>query len=390
MYIVFVTAFFTDRTENPLSGMPGYIFKIGKYLQQRGHQVEITAGSDYEKTWFYKGIKVYNCETYGISDGNFVDVSMKILRRELNFQRKLKELNKRQKIDVVQYAGWAGVGLLHSLKCPGILRLSTYSCVQYKQSEIFNNVKCYSFWERMSGRHADGILSPSKSLGEKFGQDIQKKVVIMETPYDISVMEDETLYKNRLDGKKYILFFGQTSIDKGFAVIEDMMEELLATYRELFFVVAGWNSPQNGKNAISILKKKLGRYSERFIYLGPINQSILFPVIRHAKCVLIPSLIDNFPNACLEAMYLEQIVIGTYGTSLEQLIEDKVNGYLVRPGSRNELLDAAKQACSMNEETRRIMIENGKKALKRFTPKYAVRKLEKYYEWIIAHYEEGT
>lgn len=384
MNIVFVTAFFAEDEKKPIAGMPGYIYKAVKYLRKIGHRVEIVAGADYEKTWIYRCITVHNCEVPRVLEGNFIDISRKILQRELSFQRKLRELNKTQKIDIVQYAGWSGVGFLHSLKCPGILRLSTYSCIQYKDSEIFTNVKCYSFWERMAGRHADGILCPSKVLGYQFSKDIHKKVVIMETPYDNSVVEDESLYNSKLKGKKYFLFYGQTSIDKGFEVIEDMMVDLLHSERDLFFVVAGWNSPQGRGNAVSILKKKLGKDADRFIYLGPVAQSLLFPIIRRAKCVLIPSLIDNLPNSCLEAMYLEQIVIGTYNTSLEQLIEDEVNGYLVIPGDKEDLLKAAKRVCSLSEEERRCMVENSRKILKYYEPKYAIGKLEKYYQWVIA------
>lgn len=385
MYIVFVTAFFAENEKEPIAGMPGYIYKMVRFLKQRGHQAEIVAGAGYSREWKYKGITVYNCGTAQELEGSTLAVSMKILQREIAFQRKLKELDKIRKIDIVQYAGWSGVGCLHSLTCPGILRISTYSRIQYKESEIFKKVECYSFWERMAGRHADGILSPSRVLGNQLGKDIHKKVVLMETPYDNSVIEDDRLYQERLDGKSYFLFYGQTSIDKGFEVIQDVMPELLALYENLHFVVAGWNSPQSGKDAIGILRRKLGRYAERFIYLGPVSQPMLFPVIRHAKCVLIPSLIDNLPNSCLEALYLGQIVIGTYGTSLEQLIEDQVNGYLVKPGSRKELLSAAKKVCGLNEEERRCMVENSRQSLERYQPAYAVRKLEKYYEWAVTH-----
>lgn len=383
MHIVFVTAFFAENETKPLTGMPGYIYKIANYLTIRGHQVEIVSGALYDRKWVYKGILVYNCRTPQLLGGNAVEISRNILRRELVFRKRLNELDQRCPIDIVQYAGWAGVGLLHSLKCPGILRISTYSCIQYKDSEIFQNVTCLSFWERLAGCHADGILSPSNVLGDKFGHDIGKKVVLMETPYNDNIIEDDRLYCDRLEGKKYLLFYGQTSREKGFEVIENMMFDFLDRRKDFWFVVAGWNSPQNGKDAISILRRILGKYQERFIYLGPVCQTHLFPVIRGAKCVMIPSLMDNFPNACLEALYLGQIVIGTYGTSMEQMVRNGVNGYLVKPGDSGELLEAAMRVCDLRDDERMRMVENGKKIIRRYSPVYAVTKLEEYYRWAI-------
>jgi glycosyltransferase involved in cell wall biosynthesis len=51
-------------------------------------------------------------------------------------------------------------------------------------------------------------------------------------------------------------------------------------------------------------------------------------VIRQALAVVLPSRMDNLPNTCIEAMAEGKAVIGTRGTSFEQLIEDGVSGLL--------------------------------------------------------------
>src|ERR1051326_7456438 len=50
---------------------------------------------------------------------------------------------------------------------------------------------------------------------------------------------------------------------------------------------------------------------------------------RASASVVLPSLIDNLPNSCLEAMGLGRVVIGTKGTSFEELITDEANGFLI-------------------------------------------------------------
>lgn len=119
------------------------------------------------------------------------------------------------------------------------------------------------------------------------------------------------------------------------------------------------------------------------IYLGVLTQQQLYPVIRYAEAVLIPSLVDNLPNACLEALSLDKIVIGTYGTSLEQMIDDGENGFLSEPGDADSLLGAVKKTLNMSRRQKDIMVERNRMLLKKYTPAVAVKKLERYYQWLI-------
>ena len=60
---------------------------------------------------------------------------------------------------------------------------------------------------------------------------------------------------------------------------------------------------------------------------------------RYGSVVVLPSLIDNFPNACLEAMGLGKVVIGTVGTSFDELISEGTTGFLVSPNNPEALAD---------------------------------------------------
>ena len=43
------------------------------------------------------------------------------------------------------------------------------------------------------------------------------------------------------------------------------------------------------------------------------------------------------PNACLEAMALRKVVVGTEGASFEEMLTDGVTGFLVPPGNVDAL-----------------------------------------------------
>lgn len=391
MHIVMAVAFFTESNYTLLSGMPRYVYKISDLLQRRGHRVEIVAGSSNNRKWVYKGVKVYNAQWYGAVQGTKTDIVSGIFRRECAIQKILHEIDEKDPIDIVQYAGWSGVGFLHSLKCPDVLRLSTYSKVQHTQHErLKKNVGIYSFWERMSGRRADGVIAPGELLGREFGKDISRKVTIMETPFSNNVKEDSSFYEANLKNVKYMMFYGVASKDKGFETIGDMLTKFFVINSEISFVFAGWDITTESGSTVQKMKAKLNEYAERVIYLGLLPQEQLYPVIRHADFVLLPSLIDNLPNACLEALSLDKIVVGTYNTSLEQMICDGENGFLSFPGDSDSLTDAVIKACSLTDDQKRQMADKNKKILKKYAPEVAVKKLENYYNMLIEKKKEGA
>lgn len=384
MHIVFVSPFFVNNEREPLSGMPQYVYKIASLMQKRGHDVEIIAASSNNRTWKYKGININNALWFGTLKGSSVETSIGIIKREYAIQKKLREIDLKAPIDIVQYAGWSGTGFMHSLKCPAVLRLSTYSKVQYSHNESFKNyIEVYSFWERLAGIRSNGIIAPSKIIGETFGNDINRKVTIIETPYFNDVVENDKVYNDMLWNKRYLLFYGSFSKDKGFEVIGDMLLSFFRENSDLFFVCAGWDVKSKSGSAVQKLKKKLGEYKNRVIYMGMLNHQSLYPVIRHAECVLIPSLIDNLPNACLEALSLDKIVIGTYHTSLEQMICDGENGFLSEPGNAMSLLSAVKKVFDLSQEQREMMSIKNRCLIKKYDPTVAVIKLERYYNCLI-------
>lgn len=384
MYIVFVIAFFVDNENAALSGMERYVYKISSFLQERGHCVEIVAGGADDRTWKYKDVKIYSVKYQASKKQSALAISHNVLKREYVFQKRLHQINRQKRIDIVQYAGWSGVGCMHSLSCPAILRISTYSKVQYAQHELFaNKVHIYSFWERVAGRRVDGVIAPGEILGRRFGEDINKNVTIMETPFSNKVIEDFTVYNDKLQGLRYILFYGSCSTDKGFEVIGDMLPQFFESDKEVKFVCAGWDIITSTGSTVKKIQRKLGKYKERMLYLGLLPQEQLYPIIRHAELVLQPSLIDNLPNSALEALSLGKIVIGTYHTSLEQIISDGGNGFLAEPGNPDSLLEAIDRAYKLSEEQKEKMKIKNKEIIRKYSPDVAVVKLERYYKWIL-------
>lgn len=120
---------------------------------------------------------------------------------------------------------------------------------------------------------------------------------------------------------------------------------------------------------------------DRVIYIGQIVREQLYPVIKNAECCLLPSRIENLSNACIEAMAMGKIVVATNGASYEQLIDDRVSGFLCERDNPASYLKAVDEVLAMSTEERNKIGLKAIEVTKRLEP-------QKIYEQYLAFYEK--
>ena len=123
--------------------------------------------------------------------------------------------------------------------------------------------------------------------------------------------------------------------------------------------------------------------AERLLILESLRHSSLYPIISGARLVVLPSLRDNFPNACLEAMGLGRVVIGTIGTTHDELISDGVNGFLVPPDNPGALAD--KMIAAWTDQRLAEMSSAAKQKALEFAPEKTIPSLLSYYSEVLSN-----
>lgn len=388
MNIVYVTWCFA-QSENAMleSGIGNYLYKISKYMQRRGHSVTIVVAGNETRRWQFDGIPVYTvkipfeeqCRQY-----EWGEVLVPIFR-ELAFNNALRKINAETPIGLVQYTAGVGTGLLYSKKYPAVLRVSSYFKFQYIKPSSKIMYKVYMFNDRMVAKRFPHVFVPSRSMGDPLSKDIGKKVVIIHTPFEMEqgLEEDQSIYIEKLRGKKYFLFFGRLHPDKGTRTIARCIHEFLERNPDYFVCFAGPIKSEISKRQWNLLKQSAYEYKDRLIYIREMRHSQLYPVIRNAECVLMPSISDFLPNACLEALALNGIVIGTRGASFDEIFEDEKSGFLIDPDNSMQLLQKMERVISMTDREKELMRSRAGEVLQNFTFDRLGGKLEKYYKYII-------
>ena len=127
---------------------------------------------------------------------------------------------------------------------------------------------------------------------------------------------------------------------KGFHTLAQALPRVLEQYPNAYAALVGRDMESSLAPSMADYGRALCESSaERLVLLGILPHRQLYPVIAGAHLVVLPSLIDNFPNSCLEAMGLGKVVIGTLGTSFEELISEGATGFLVSPNNPEALAE---------------------------------------------------
>jgi len=99
--------------------------------------------------------------------------------------------------------------------------------------------------------------------------------------------------------------------------------------------------------------------------------------------MLIPSVIDNFPNTALESMMCGTPVLASATSSLDGLIQNNWNGFLMENRESSTWISRIRDILSLSEETYAEIQQNIQVSLTEHTPSNAVSKLVGYYGEVI-------
>jgi glycosyltransferase involved in cell wall biosynthesis len=174
---------------------------------------------------------------------------------------------------------------------------------------------------------------------------------------------------------------------KGVHRLAEALPEVLRKHEDLHAVFAGadTNLAPGGGGMRDYIRKTIGsEFNRRVFFFDPLRHEQLYPIIENAEWVVLPSIVDNLPNTCLEAMGLGRSVIATRGSCFEQLITDGETGLLCNADDSIDLQRILFTALEISPLDREKMAECGKNSLGRLHPETAIPALVKYFHKIQA------
>lgn len=376
-------------------GLANYINRIAKLLVELGHDVHVvTLSQKNEEQFEHEGVMVHRVMLKPVwyAFSRVTRYSLTTTLHWLNFStqafRKLKQLHRQHPFHLIQYPSYSFCGLISIpfLRTTHVVRASSYQPALNAAAGVERNLDT-AVAERLEAlqyKLTRNVFAPNSAMQKMLANKTNlRDAPVIRTPFYVETRDwDETVYEQFFKGRKYALYFGRFQLHKGFHTLAQSLPRFLNQCPDAYVALVGRDMESTfGSSMAGFARAQCGSSASRLILLDHLPHSQLYPVIAGAHLVVLPSLIDNSPNACLEAMGLGRVVIGTSGTSFDELIVDGVNGFLV-PRADHESL-AEKMIAAWDDPRLAKMSEAAKQRMLEFAPEKTVTSLLSYYSEVI-------
>jgi glycosyltransferase involved in cell wall biosynthesis len=130
-----------------------------------------------------------------------------------------------------------------------------------------------------------------------------------------------------------ITFIGKLNIHKGIVTLAKVMQQVLRKNKAVKFRLIGLDQPSHRPNVSSktFLQEVLKPHLERVEFTGALPVMDMPRYLEDTTACIFPSLWENFPTVCLEAMSAARPVVASNSGGFTEIIHHSVSGYTYSP-----------------------------------------------------------
>jgi glycogen(starch) synthase len=384
-------------------GLANYLGRAAPALIERGHEVEVFVAAKVDGQIEHAGVLVHRVAPVSPRrPSRRSRLLRRLLRRgatsllpcELEALALARAVRTRaaagpRSFDVVQAANYQAVGL--HLSSPRDFALVVRCSFHRQLWDGANQIPETAPRRRLHNlelaciEQADGAFAPSHWLAEEFRQREGVHLKVIETPFYCEIPSGEpSQLAQQFQDHPFLLFCGTLGRFKGLHLLRDALPGLLRNHEQLRVLLAGKTAGSPGAELLQGLLERCGQHRARVHYLGVLEHKDLYPLMRQAAVITLPSLVDNLPNACLEALGMGGIVVASAGASFDQVIQDRRSGFLFQLGSAKALEETVERALSLPSEEASLVRAAARESVSRLDPRRTLDCLERYYEDVCA------
>jgi glycogen(starch) synthase len=373
--------------ETGFGGLGSYVYKLAHSLTALGHYVTVVSSTRKEtnvtlqkdgKVTVYRIPKPrYSLKGFGRSINNVI--------YSFRLHRILKQLDREQAIEVIQFPEYLGEGLFYSFlgRTPYVIRFSTPRwMVDELNQEHFLTARSRAMinhlidiWtENTPARRGRSFIFPSRDLMDRMEHRIGLKGFrrVIYPGVDAARFrprnDPDLRRKYGVDGSPVVLYVGRLEFRKGVHILAEAAARIAVRFPDAQFVFAGSDTksaPAGGSmRAYMEQITREGRIEKAVKFIDGVGHKDIAGIYGIGDVLVVPSLYENLANVLLEGMAAGLPIITTSSGGSPEVVIHGTNGLIVPPGDPDALAGALSDLLTDSEALDRFSRNNREKALK--------------------------
>jgi glycogen(starch) synthase len=328
-------------------GIATYLTHISKILYNCGHDIEIFAASNYREGVFLEsGVLIHRIKCNDVETFNSIVLNRFSMIHEskafdlvecpeihahcLLIKEKYKKLPIVVKLHtplflqsrLLNFNTSFYTKVRYFLGALRRMKFTYYGKYEYKLDREFHQV-----------RLSDSIYSPSLSLAKILSNEWHiniSHINVIPNPFippkillDIPIQESDT---------KNVFFIGKLNPHKGIVQLIAIMKKVIREKSDVHFYLIGADQLYAAKRMImsEFIETTMRGYEKNYSLLGALEYEDLLKYYDKMDVCVFPSLWENFPYVCLEAMSAGKAIIGSSEGGMSEMLNSE-SGILLNP-----------------------------------------------------------
>lgn len=331
-------------------GIGTYAYYHARALVRLGHRVHVIAGATANGVHRteHDGVRVIRTKREGWLHRLLGDARA---RRAWWFQARVSAANDayqqlarllpREPVDVVEMPECGGDGMVVStlLEVPTVVKYHSPAALIMGMYDVRTLDRALTaFAEQIAINQATAHTSCSKFVAGEVAARlrVKKPIHVIANGIDVALFDrDDGIdvgARFGLPADGVLIFFANRIEErKGSHLLLDMASGVLRRHRHVHFAVAGRDLFGQMRERILPGLRRQG-VGDRFHYLGALDLPAVRAVLKRADVFVLPSLWENCPYSCIEAMTAGRAIVSSDCGGMPELIAHRDNGMLARSG----------------------------------------------------------
>ncbi|HEY9646696.1 MAG TPA: glycosyltransferase family 4 protein [Chroococcidiopsis sp.] len=370
-------------------GIATYVYQVTQMLHQRGHWVEVFTGSSLRSVCeVCQGVTVHRVQTARSEFADAIAPIFALRHTQVSF-------------DVIETPeiGAEGREIIRIMpELPLVVKLHTPSFLVEQINRVKPSLPMKARWnlgalrrgkfpkayptytynpvtdiERLYALQADEIATPSQALGDHLVKMWNLPVEqLHHLPYPY-IPAPELLQIPIATQTQTVSFIGRLEQRKGVLDLARAIPKILQQHPQtkFRFVGAAWGSPKPGVDMQRYIEQRLQPYLQSIEFTGSVPLDQIHLALAQTDICVFPSIWENFPNVCLEAMAAGRGIVGSMAGGMVEMLDGIEAGRLVPPLHPQGIVAAVSELLEHPE--RRWAI--GQKARDRILARYSFEQI---------------